>query len=174
MTDASGIVAVLRLLVSLGVVLTLIVVLARWAMKRGVGRVGGPGAGLDVEVLARRGLGRGSAVQVVRVGEQVLVLGVTDQHVTLLRELPPVPVAGEEPSAADPGPVSPVLDFESVLAARTAEAERAPAFVGATTRAERRALERGRPARSSLGPVPSGWPWNAAALVVGVLRGSRA
>ena len=70
MTEGSAVIAVLRLLVSLGVVLTLVVVLARWAMKRGIGGGRGSRTGVDIELLARRGLGRGSALHVVQVGEQ--------------------------------------------------------------------------------------------------------
>ncbi|QKE82661.1 flagellar biosynthetic protein FliO [Arthrobacter sp. NEB 688] len=200
--DGSVVLVVLRLLVSLGVVLTLLVLLARWARKRGLGGAVGTRAGVQVEVLSRRALGRGSAVHVVRVGEQVLVLGVTDQQVSLLRELSadvlaePEPVAAPEPSPAAVPAVAAVPDFASALRMQAAQsgldlgplaaAVPAPATSPAlpATRAGRRELERSRhhlrprPAaaapRPASNPVPTGWPWNAATLVVGAIKGSRA
>ncbi|GAB3073769.1 flagellar biosynthetic protein FliO [Pedococcus soli] len=87
MTDGSVVLAVLRLLVSLAVVLVLLVMLARWASKRGLGS-GRPGRStVEVEVLSRRSLGKASTLQVVKVGSQVMVLGVTDRGVTVLGEL---------------------------------------------------------------------------------------
>ncbi len=188
MTDGSMVLALLRLLVSLGVVLTLLVMLARWARRRGVG--GGVGArpGVEIELLSRRALSRGSALHVVRVGEQVLVLGVTDQQVSVLRELDPEPLAAAEPvepAAGDPSedlPTGPDRDFASVLATRTdAAAGATPLSLVPATRAERRALEgshaprlrlKGAPTGSA--PVPTGWPWSAASVVVGALKGGRA
>ena len=41
---------------------------------------------VKIEVLARQTLGRGSSIAIVRAGERALVLGVTDQRVTLLAE----------------------------------------------------------------------------------------
>lgn len=206
--DGSVVLVVLRLLVSLGVVLTLLVLLARWARKRGLGGAVGSRAGVQVEVLSRRALGRGSALHVVRVGEQVLVLGVTDQQVAVLRELEPEPVPAaptlavvassstDEDDDEDRPGAAPERDFASVLAARTAEADTTPAAAPLTlvpmTRAERRAIERNHPSRLRLPSVPTGghphgahtsgthaaaptgWPWNAASLVVGTLKGGRA
>ena len=203
---------ILRLLVSLGVVLTLLVMLARWAKRRGIGGVAAAGSGHEVELLSRRALGRGTAVHVVRVGEQVLVLGVTDQQVSLLRELVPaaVPAAAtdrpEDPEQPEEprGPLTPPTDFAAVLAARFDDEAAAPSLtlVQPATRAERRALERTRSHRGHhargvrTGPtagrlphpstiplerrgaapaeVPAGWPWNAASVVVGALKGGRA
>jgi flagellar protein FliO/FliZ len=207
--DGSVVLAVLRLLVSLGVVLTLLVMLARWARRRGVGGTVGGRTGIEVELLSRRALSRGSAVHVVRVGEQVLVLGVTDQQVSVLRELDPpaAPVLAPVVAAVDDdedGPGSaPERDFASVLAARTAAEPHAALTLVPATRAERRAIERRHPSRLRLpahptggahagthaagshaagshaagaqtAPVPTGWPWNAATLVVGALKGGRA
>lgn len=205
--DGSAVLAVLRLAVSLGVVLTLLVLLARWARKRGVGGTVGGRTGVEVELLSRRALSRGSALHVVRVGEQVLVLGVTDQQVSVLRELDPLPavaplaVVREDRTEHDlddedrTGPAE--RDFASVLAARSAEEATAPLLLVPMTRAERRAVERRHPSRLRLpahpatgganagshgahaggahtGQVPTGWPWNAATLVVGALKGGRA
>lgn len=206
--DGSVVLVVLRLLVSLGVVLTLLVLLARWARKRGLGGAVGSRAGVQVEVLSRRALGRGSALHVVRVGEQVLVLGVTDQHVSLLRELDPQVLEVVEPEQEAPVAAAPVAaptvavapaaapDFAAALRAQAdgtgldlgpaatvpvAVAPAAPAAPAApVTRGGRHAAARRpvlpRPAAPAAGgaPVPTGWPWNAASLVVGAIKGSRA
>ncbi len=199
--DGSVVLVVLRLLVSLGVVLTLLVLLARWARKRGLGGAVGSRAGVQVEVLSRRALGRGSALHVVRVGEQVLVLGVTDQHVSLLRELDPQVLAVVEPEQEAPVVAAPTIalapaaapDFAAVLRAQadgtgldlgpaaTVPVAVAPAApVAPVTRGGRHAAARRpvlpRPAAPAAGgaAVPTGWPWNAASLVVGAIKGSRA
>lgn len=200
--DGSTVLAVLRLAVSLGVVLTLLVLLARWARKRGVGGTVGGRTGVEVELLTRRALSRGSALHVVRVGEQVLVLGVTDQQVSVLRELDPLPAPAVAPLAVvredrsdDDDRTGPAeSDFASVLAARSAEEATASLTLVPMTRAERRAVERKHPSRLRLpahpatggahagshatgahtSQVPTGWPWNAATLVVGAIKGGRA
>lgn len=200
--DGSTVLAVLRLAVSLGVVLTLLVLLARWARKRGVGGTVGGRTGVEVELLTRRALSRGSALHVVRVGEQVLVLGVTDQQVSVLRELDPLPAPALVPAVAavadledsdrddEDGPgAAPERDFAAVLAARTAAEPTTPLTLVPATRAERRAIERRHPSRlrlpahpatggthagSHTSQVPAGWPWNAATLVVGAIKGGRA
>ena len=80
-----------RLVVSLGVVVATMAA-AAWLLKRvaaggfaagGRGRAGRP---VRIEVLARQSLGRRSSVALVRAGDRGLVLGVTDQRVTLLAE----------------------------------------------------------------------------------------
>lgn len=89
MTDGSVVLAVVRLVFSLLLVLGLLVVIARVAGRRyPMGRRPGQVA-VRVDVLARRPLGRGSSLQVVQVGEQVLVLGVTDSTVGVLVSLDP-------------------------------------------------------------------------------------
>ncbi|MBT9254954.1 flagellar biosynthetic protein FliO [Phycicoccus sp. MAQZ13P-2] len=196
--DGSVVLVVLRLLVSLGVVLTLLVLLARWARKRGLGGAVGSRAGVQVEVLSRRALGRGSALHVVRVGEQVLVLGVTDQHVSLLRELDPQVLEVVEPEQEAPVVAAPTValapaaapDFAAALRAQAdgtgldlgpaATVPVAVAPVAPATRGGRHAAARRpvlpRPTAPAAGgaPVPTGWPWNAASLVVGAIKGSRA
>jgi flagellar protein FliO/FliZ len=86
MGDASlwGLLA--RLVISLAVVLGLMLG-AAWVIRRR----GGPlmrriGRGLPLEVMARQSLGRSASVQVVRLGERAVVLGVTEQQVTYLTE----------------------------------------------------------------------------------------
>jgi len=80
-----------RLVVSLGVVVA-IMAAAAWVLKRvaagglAAGGRGRPGRPVRIEVLARQSLGRRSSIALVRAGGRGLVLGITDQHVTLLAE----------------------------------------------------------------------------------------
>jgi flagellar protein FliO/FliZ len=69
----------LRVSLALGLVLGLLWVAARLMRGRTGGR-----AGHAVEVLARAPLGRGASVTVLRVGEQALVLGVTEHGINQL------------------------------------------------------------------------------------------
>jgi flagellar protein FliO/FliZ len=103
---------VLRITFSLLVVLALMWGVARIA-RRPLSRRGGT----VLTVLARQQLSRGSAVAVLRVLDRALVLGVTDQQVTLLGETDLAAVeqqqaaasrhgtalVGDAPAAADPG-----------------------------------------------------------------------
>ncbi|HWH01295.1 MAG TPA: flagellar biosynthetic protein FliO, partial [Pilimelia sp.] len=72
----------LRITVSLLVVFGLMWGLARLARRP----LGGGRGGSALAVLARQQLGRSSAVAVVRVVDRALVLGVTDNQITLLGE----------------------------------------------------------------------------------------
>jgi flagellar biogenesis protein FliO len=100
MVDGSIVGTLVRLVVSLAIVLLLLVFLARCLNKRQLG--GGRGVGLpgrskplaDVEVLSRHGLSRGSSLAVVRAGGRLLLVGVTETSVSVLRELEDQP---EEP-----------------------------------------------------------------------------
>jgi len=93
MVDGSIVGTLVRLVVSLAVVLLLLMVLARYLNKRQLG--GGRGVALpgrrkplaDVEVLSRHGLSRGSSLAVVRAGGRLLLVGVTETSVSVLREL---------------------------------------------------------------------------------------
>ena len=96
---------VVRLVCSLAVVLGLLLLIARFAGRRFQGRAGAP-----VQVLHRQPLSRGSSVAVVTVGTRVLVLGITEQQVTLLTELEPdeieldvIEPVETTPTAASPG-----------------------------------------------------------------------
>jgi flagellar protein FliO/FliZ len=90
MIAASTASLLIRLVVSLGIVVGLMVLATKVVRKRGYGGAvaaptrGAPAA--EVEVLARRGLSRNSSVVVVRAGGRNLVLGVSDNNVTLLSE----------------------------------------------------------------------------------------
>ncbi|WP_432504470.1 flagellar biosynthetic protein FliO [Kineococcus arenarius] len=73
-----------RMSVSLVAVLGLLWLIARWLRRsRSVGA-----AQTGLEVLSRVGVGAKAGVAVVRVGERALVVGVTEQQVTLLTEAP--------------------------------------------------------------------------------------
>lgn len=106
----------LRLVLSLGVVLALMMGAAAF-MRRGRGFGFGGGARrrpVPLEVLTRHALGRRASIVVVRAGQRGLVLGVTDQHVSLLTEAAADDFQVTEPDA--PGTASPL----SGPAARTA------------------------------------------------------
>ncbi|WP_432508928.1 flagellar biosynthetic protein FliO [Kineococcus auxinigenes] len=73
-----------RMSVSLVAVLGLLWLIARWLRRsRSVGA-----AQTGLEVLSRVGVGAKAGVAVVRIGERALVVGVTEQQVTLLTEAP--------------------------------------------------------------------------------------
>jgi len=74
----------LRLVASLAVVVGLLLLLQRFAARRFQGRTGA-----TIQVVQRQALSRGSGVAVVTVAGRVLVLGTTEQSVTLLTELEP-------------------------------------------------------------------------------------
>jgi flagellar protein FliO/FliZ len=73
---------IIRLILSLGFVAAVLLFAARLAKKRGLGQ----GNGL-IEVVARQRMGRSSTVNVVRIGDVVLVVGATEEQVTLLAEV---------------------------------------------------------------------------------------
>lgn len=90
MSDTSTLVMVLRTVVSLAVVLAVLVVFMRWldAQSSRHRRTRGEAA-VPAAVLVRVPLSKGASVQVVRVGAQVLALGVTETHVNVLTDLGP-------------------------------------------------------------------------------------
>jgi flagellar protein FliO/FliZ len=81
-----------RLVVSMGIVLGLMSLAARWLRARGPGGIGfggGPKKGappVRIEVLARQSVGKNTSIAVVRTLDRALVLGVTEQSVTVLAE----------------------------------------------------------------------------------------
>jgi flagellar protein FliO/FliZ len=74
----------IRLVLSLAFVGLILWFAAKYAKKRGIG--GGGAQGL-IEVVARQRMGRSSTVNVVRIGDVVLVVGATEEQVTLLAEV---------------------------------------------------------------------------------------
>ncbi|GGD21308.1 flagellar biosynthetic protein FliO [Nocardioides daphniae] len=105
----------LRLVFSLAVVVGLLLLLARFGARRFAG-----GAGSLVHVVHRQPLSRTSAVAVVTVGSRVLVLGTTEQQVSVLAELDPEELVTEEQVAealAAPATAAPISATSSDPAA---------------------------------------------------------
>ena len=75
---------IVRLVLSLAFVAAVLWFAARLAQKRGLGQ----GNGL-IEVVARQRMGRASTVNVVRIADVCLVVGATEEQVTLLAEVDP-------------------------------------------------------------------------------------
>ena len=73
---------IIRLILSLAFIGGVLLFAARLAKKRGLGQ----GSGL-IEVVARHRLGRTSTLNVVRIADVVLVVGATEEQVTLLAEV---------------------------------------------------------------------------------------
>ena len=73
---------VIRLVLSLAFIAVVLFYAARLAKKRGLGQ----GNGL-IEVVARQRMGRTSTLNVVRIADIVLVVGATEEQVTLLAEV---------------------------------------------------------------------------------------
>jgi flagellar protein FliO/FliZ len=73
---------IIRLILSLAFIGVVLFFAARVAKKRGLGQ----GNGL-IEVVARQRMGRTSSVNVIRIADVVLVVGATEEHVTLLAEV---------------------------------------------------------------------------------------
>ena len=88
MGSASTLILFARLILSLAVVIGLMWVAANVLRKRGFSGVAGGRRtrGPQVDVIARRPLGRNASIAVVRVGEQSILLGVTDHQVTRIGE----------------------------------------------------------------------------------------
>jgi flagellar protein FliO/FliZ len=73
---------IIRLILSLGFIAVVLLWAARLAKKKGLGQ----GSGL-IEVVARQRMGRSSTVNVVRIADVVLVIGATEEQITLLAEV---------------------------------------------------------------------------------------
>lgn len=94
--DASFGELAVRLVGSLAVVVGLMLLIARTVNRR----FKAP-SGATIQVVHRQALGRGTGVAVVSIGTRVLVIGTTEQQVTLLAEVEPdeigLDLAAEEP-----------------------------------------------------------------------------
>jgi flagellar protein FliO/FliZ len=95
---------VIRLILSLAFVGGVLWFAARLAKKRGLG---GTGNGL-IEVVARQRMGRASTVNVVRIGDVCLVVGATEEQVTLLAEVDPETVEAAVRTKQAPRSLAPV------------------------------------------------------------------
>jgi len=110
--DVSVVSLVVRVVVSLGVVLAVMAGAAAVLKRGGFGGAGAGGTGRgrakhSVEVLGRVTLGRNASVTVVRVGSRALVLGVSEQTVTLLTETDPAELADPSGTSSNTDPESP-------------------------------------------------------------------
>jgi flagellar protein FliO/FliZ len=100
-----------RLVISMAVVLGVMVLAAKVARNRNFGGIR-RSRSVTIEVLARQPFGKTSSIAVVNVGGKTLVLGVTEQSVTVLTEADPSAIeieAGPEaqwtaPSGGTPRP----------------------------------------------------------------------
>jgi flagellar protein FliO/FliZ len=73
---------IIRLILSLGFIAVVLLYAARLAKKKGLGQGNGV-----IEVVARQRMGRSSTVNVIRIGDVVLVVGATEEQVTFLAEV---------------------------------------------------------------------------------------
>src|SRR4051794_25393729 len=97
---------VIRLVLSLAFVGGVLWFAARLAKKRGLG---GTGNGL-IEVVARQRMGRASTVNVLRIGDVCLVVGATEEQVTLLAEVDPETVEDAVRAKHAPRQLAPVAE----------------------------------------------------------------
>lgn len=121
MIDGSVVGTLVRLVLSLATVLTLMFLLARYLRNRQIGTgLGLAGAqrrkkALLLEVVTRQGLSRGSSLAVVRVSGQLLLLGVTESTVSVLRDLEDVDEAELVPEVQDSrAPVPSPFDIRTI------------------------------------------------------------
>jgi flagellar biogenesis protein FliO len=92
-------VLLLRFVVATVVVTAMLGVLAKW-MRRG--RAAGPRS--ELEVVARRPLGRSSSVAIVRAGSSTVLVGVTDGQVSMLLDHVEIDEGGPARAAGMPRP----------------------------------------------------------------------
>lgn len=109
-----------RLIVSLGVVIGLMWAAARVIRKRGFGGVGGQTRrpGVQVDIVARRTLGRNASIAVVRAGSQAMVVGITEHQITKLADasLEEIDLQAESQwTASPPGPDGPTPSWKAML-----------------------------------------------------------
>ena len=106
---------IIRLILSLGFIALVLLWAARLAKKKGLGQGNGV-----IEVVSRQRLGRSSSVNVIRVGDIVLVIGATEEQVTFLAEVDAdvidtalaerrMPASRAAADATVPGAVAPAL-----------------------------------------------------------------
>jgi flagellar protein FliO/FliZ len=121
MSTAATLALFARLLVSLGVVIGLMWFAARVVRRRGIGGFASPnrGPGIQIEIVARRTLGRNSSIAVVRAGNQGLIIGVTENQVTKLgdADLSEIDLANADSqwTASPQGPDGPTPSWKAML-----------------------------------------------------------
>ncbi|MFD5276374.1 FliO/MopB family protein [Pseudarthrobacter sp. NPDC058362] len=144
----------LRVILSLGAVLALL-----WIIQRRVGRNAGTAVGNSrpLQLIARQGIGQKASVVIVEADGQRLLLGVTEQSVTVINS---TDARTAEPAAVQ---AAPAASFRDALAAETGESTTAISR-------ERRERRRTRGSRNGLeGSILSlkTWQDSAAALRTG-------
>lgn len=87
-TSSSGAGAISRMVVGLGIVLAVIFGVY-WLLKRVYGGRGGPRAAGGMEVVASLGLGPNRTLQLVRIGDELVLVGVAGDQVTAIRSWDP-------------------------------------------------------------------------------------
>lgn len=96
MSDGSSAILLLRMVFSLVVVLAALLLLVRFLQRRQGGAIRtSRKANVPVRVLTRTSLSRNASIQVIEIGRETLVLGVSDAGVNVLREIPADQVLGE-------------------------------------------------------------------------------
>jgi flagellar protein FliO/FliZ len=104
MQDVSIFALLARLVLSLGVVLALMYVVARLLARSNGGRkIARSAKPVPIQVMARQSLSKNTSVAVVHAGGKALIVGVTDSQVTLLGESVLEEVA-EPDDVEDPAP----------------------------------------------------------------------
>ena len=116
---------IIRLVLSLAFVAAVLFFAARLAKKRGLGQ----GNGL-IEVVARHRMGRASTLNVVRIADVVLVVGATEEQVTLLAEVDSDAVDAALRERRVPVPVGAVGDAPDAGVRTIAARSTSPALVG--------------------------------------------
>ena len=97
MLDSSVFTLLVRLVVSLGIVIGLMLVLSGALRKRGIVIGGANGTGRArqarsvamLDIVARKPLGRNAQLAIVRAGNKTMVLGITEHQITMLTETDP-------------------------------------------------------------------------------------
>jgi flagellar protein FliO/FliZ len=85
MNTASTVSMTIRLVFSMGVVIGLMLIAARIMRKRGMVRRASSKL-TDINIVGRRGLGKHASIAVVEINGRQLIVGVTDQQISLLSE----------------------------------------------------------------------------------------
>jgi flagellar protein FliO/FliZ len=99
MTDTSTALLLVRVGLSLGIVVGLILLASRVLRRRGPGlRSAARRLGPTIEVLERRSVGKRSSVALLRIDDRRVLVGVTEHQVGLIADL------GEETIELPPGP----------------------------------------------------------------------
>ena len=156
--------SLLRVVVSLGLVLALLWVAAR-TLQKGRTRASG---GVDVDVLARVPLAQKSALAVVRLGDQALVLGVTESRVALLTQTPVDALTVDSLSGSLTESLTvPAAERIAVRPAAVRPADvRSPQPVPAGRVAARRSARRGPTSSALAGSALSPQTWSKALTAV--------